>query len=384
MLSYNRIRGISCLLASTALVSVASGDAQAKSEKMKIEVGGYFTTLMGWASQRSTFESTSNSTARVKYDAFDIKPDSEIHFVGSTQLDNGLAIEVVVELETDQQSNGSHIDDSFMAFTGNFGRVALGNQDHATVMIANSAPNVGAIPADNSDADNWVIKPTGSALGDPFTHIGGGTDVKITYLSPTFAGFTVGASYVPSDNNVITTAPTTNSQPRVGGNSGTDSQIYDVGLAYGGKLGAASIGADVSYWETHGLATSSFKGWRVAAVVEAAGFALGGGYKVVSDIDSSQSGTATSNDETAYEAGISYGQDAWSVGLTYVSASKELATTTAGEDTVNRTTLGGSYSIGPGIDLLGTLARVNWDDETTADADNNAGWAVIGGVSIAF
>ena len=371
---------LSGLLASTALVAATAGDAHAKVEKMKIEVGGFFTVLTGWATQKDSFESTANATNRVSYDNYDVKNDSEIHFIGSNKLDNGITVEVVVEIEADQSGTGAgatSTDDSFMALTGSFGRIAIGTQDHATVMIANNAPNVGAIPADNSDADDWIIKPAAIGLGDPFTHIGGATDVKITYLSPTFNGFTVAASYTPSDAAIRT-------QPKVGGNSGTENQTYDAGIAYTGKLGAVSIGADVSYWETHGPATSSLKGWRVGGVIEASGFAVGAAYKDMTDIDSGQTGTANSNDEIAWEAGASYSKDAWAVGITYVAAGRDFATATPGKDTVDRLTVGGSYTMGPGIDLLGTIAHVNWDDESTNDANNNTGWAVIGGISVAF
>ena len=353
--------------------------AHAKSGKMKIEVGGYFTSLAGWATQNDSFESTANSTSRVSYDNFDIKNDSEIHFIGSTKLDNGITVEVVVEMETDQSNTGGadHVstDDSFIALSGNFGKIAIGTQDHATVMIANTAPNVGAIPAD--DADDWIIKPSAIGVGDPFTHIGGATDMKITYLSPTFSGLTVAASYTPSDNAI-------NTQPIVGGTAGTENQTYDAGIAYAGNLGAVSVGLDTSYWETHGPATSSLKGWRVGGVLEVSGFAVGAAYKDMTDIDSGQTGTANSNDEIVWEVGASYSKDAWAVGVTYVAAGRDLATATPGKDTGDRLTVGGSYTVGSGIDLLGTIARVDWDDESTADANNNDGWAVIGGISVAF
>ena len=42
------------------------------------------------------------------------------------------------------------------------------------------------------------------------------------------------------------------------------------------------------------------------------------------------------------------------------------------------------FAMGPGISLLGTVAWVEWDDEGTVEANNNDGWAIIGGINVAF
>ena len=46
--------------------------------------------------------------------------------------------------------------------------------------------------------------------------------------------------------------------------------------------------------------------------------------------------------------------------------------------------LGVSYGMGPGIDLLGTFAYVDWQDELTNASNNNVGYAVVGGVAVSF
>ena len=73
-----------------------------------------------------------------------------------------------------------------------------------------------------------------------------------------------------------------------------------------------------------------------------------------------------------------------SVSLTYLQSDMPLASGTTGDDSVEALTIGASYTVGPGIDLLGTAARVEYNDEGTSDANNNDGWAVIGGIGITF
>ena len=60
------------------------------------------------------------------------------------------------------------------------------------------------------------------------------------------------------------------------------------------------------------------------------------------------------------------------------------STAVQGDDESTQIFLGASYKMGPGIELLGNVFHVEWDDETTADANNNDGWGVLAGISVAF
>ena len=61
-----------------------------------------------------------------------------------------------------------------------------------------------------------------------------------------------------------------------------------------------------------------------------------------------------------------------------------MASAAPGEDSVQMIFLGGTYTLGPGIDLLGNLMFVDWEDESTADANNNDGWALTAGIVVSF
>ena len=40
--------------------------------------------------------------------------------------------------------------------------------------------------------------------------------------------------------------------------------------------------------------------------------------------------------------------------------------------------------MGPGIDFLGSVQNINWNDEGDVPSNNNKGTAIVGGVKVAF
>ena len=362
---------------SVIALSAAPAEAQQKAKNIQLSVGGFFNSYVAIADQADSFESTSNATSRVGYDSFNIYNDSEIHFTGSTELDNGIGVSVTVELETDQVNNGSQIDDSFLSLTGGFGDLRIGSTDAVTGVFAVSAPAVGATGPNDGDLGNSIIQPSAvSATSD--TLLGTGNAMKLTYLTPEFNGLQAGVSFEPSGDTA------SDAMPAIGGTSGTDTQQYNIGIAYAGKLGSADVSADLSYKEDHGTAANSTSGIRGGVNLTAGQITIGGSFKKIDAIDSGIEGTANSPEEEGFDVGIQYDAGATSLSLTYLQSDMPLASGTTGDDSVEALTIGATYSIGPGIDLLGTAARVEYNDEGTSDANNNDGWAVIGGIGITF
>jgi len=371
------------LLAATALSTAlvlgnADAMAQAKAKKLSLSIGGFFTSLVGISTQNESFEKTADTdTSRTHYDAFNNVNNSEVHFVGSTKLENGLTVLVTIEIESDQSSAGTTVDDSFMTIDGAFGQIRLGSTQPGSHDIANTAPVVGALAHDNANTDDWIIKPSTASIGTPGSDISDGNAMKVVYVSPSLAGFRLGGSYEPSGTN-------NNTMPAVGGTAGTDSQTYDIGLAYSGKMGAANFSADVQVYRVQGTVANSSEAMRGGASISNGPWKIGGGYKEISDVDTGIKGTATSAEEETWDIGVSYTASGWALGLTALGSSKPLASSVQGEDTVLKLLLGGSYNLGPGIDLVGTAAFVRWEDELTTGSLNNDGFAVVGGVAVTF
>ena len=118
--------------------------------------------------------------------------------------------------------------------------------------------------------------------------------------------------------------------------------------------------------------------------MSAGGITFGGSYKDISSTETGIDGTANSPEETGFDIGIQYDTGPWSVSATYLQAEQPLAAATTGDDEVSTIALGANYVLGPGIDLQGNVVWTEWNDEGTADANNNDGWAVIGGIMVTF
>ena len=200
--------------------------------------------------------------------------------------------------------------------------------------------------------------------------------MKVVYTSPAFSGFKFGAGYEPSNAN--STIPGS-----IGGTSGTDNQKWDVAVQYKSTLGAVTVGADVGYWEVHGPAASSFKSWRGGLSLAFGDATVGMSYKDTQDLDGGSPGI-TANGQESFEVGVSYKAGDMTVGTKYYNSSSPQTTAIAGSDQVDKVSVGATYALGAGVTLAGSIVHVAWDDESTADASNNDGWAAVGGIKIAF
>ena len=123
--------------------------------------------------------------------------------------------------------------------------------------------------------------------------------------------------------------------------------------------------------------------------VTAGAFTVGLGIKDVNSEGSAADGTpisgsASSVDEEAVNVGVQWAQGSATLSLNYLKIEQERATATAGEDSVEKWTLGAKYAMGPGVDFLGTVQNVKWGDESTTATNNNKGMAIVGGINVKF
>ncbi|MCP4393231.1 MAG: porin, partial [Alphaproteobacteria bacterium] len=127
------------LLGTTALVAagVISSAAQA-SEPIKLEVGGYMDWWVAAVDQKEDYE---NETG-IQSNNVDVFGNGEIHFKGSTTLDNGVKLGVQVELEGGNRSESDPIDESYITVDSQYGRVVLGSDDNVAYSMHVSAPDV--------------------------------------------------------------------------------------------------------------------------------------------------------------------------------------------------------------------------------------------------
>ena len=347
--------------------------------KIKIGLGGFLNTYVGFAEQDGSFESTNNNPARVGYDSINIINDSEVYFTGGTKLDNGVGVNVIIQMEGDPSGANGAIDESYVKLTGGFGDLRIGSTKFASFVLRHGAPGAGAVAMGNPDTNNWIVKPANNSLsGAQGTHIGGGDQLKAVYITPKINGFRVGASYVPSTTNADT-------MPATGGNSGTETQMYDIVGSYENKLGGMNLKADIAAYREQGTAANSIDGRRFGITMGFGAVTVGGSVLNEDAVDAGQSTLAANPDMESMDAGITYAMSpATKIGLTYFNAKKENASGTAGEDSVTKIGAGINHSLGSGVTFVGSLANVDFEDESTADADNNGGWLAVAGIKVGF
>jgi outer membrane protein OmpU len=374
-------------------------DAMKKPQPVKINVGGFFNSSVGFASQDSAFENAAGSDIR----PFRVFNDSEIYFSGNTTLDNGLRVDVIVQLETDQAianpgvgaagnvNSDKAIDESYVKLTGAFGDVRVGTTKAGSFVLGTPTLPAGMIRHDTLDPGKFVTAPgvaggfTGvNSPASPFFlngitwDVGPSDALKVVYISPQFAGFRIGGSYWPSgpggDNH--------DSQP-----PGSTNSAYDVALQYQNKFGDIGVSSTISYvHNTNGNnASIDTKIWNGGVAVSYGGFRLAGRYgQAGTSHDEGVGANQAIIDDEQWDAELRYASGPFAVSFTYMKGTSEDTVAIAADTTRTIYMLGGQYTIGPGVTLGANVFHVDWDDETTAAINNNDGWAVVGGIKVRF
>ena len=197
------------ILATTALVSVAfAGNALAQESQMMsamgndIQIGGYYE--FGYLDY-----SDDAQAADVDGDGSRFYGDAEMFINFSAVSDAGLEYGVSVELPINSGGRADNIDtvssdtdEASIYIAGDFGRVILGNNDHAgdsfqtwigTDRTYGQDDAVGpafvnsAVDGNTDSEIDVAVKP--HTVNAPY-----GDNAKITYLSPSFSGFQFGVS----------------------------------------------------------------------------------------------------------------------------------------------------------------------------------------------
>ena len=343
------------LLGSTALVAGGLMAAPAMAaDPIKMGVGGYWTGYVLAGSIDSNYALDGSS---VDYKGVNLIYEGEIHFIGSTKLDNGTTVGVTVELEAhnpaqatavsatagNPQSTAAQIDESFMFAFGDWGRVEFGSRDTASYRMFYGTPSALIGFGFVQHNHQW----SGVAAGNAANRAGFGYNIgaqwqdtnRINYFTPRFAGLQIGVSYAPKIQQM-------NFQGTIGGgplagscgyNNGQNSgscpvndwqyqDQFDIGANYLNKFGDVAIALHAAYayanfnpgYRANAAAnlTTGFNraAWKQAVVgmqVGFAGFTLG----VAAGWDNNGLGanyyTGVDNDTRYMTAGIMYETGPW-------------------------------------------------------------------------
>jgi predicted porin len=359
------------LLGTTAIVAagmIASSPASA-AEKISAKVGGYMEQWIGYAS-------VDQSGSARDVDGFDIKSDSEIHFTGSTTLDNGIEFGVNVQLEANSNS-GDQIDESYLIVKGSFGEINLGSENSAMYKM-HYAPTDYGISLNSGDQIDWAaVSGSGISTGGYFRNPYGSTYVepgqandseKLTYYTPRFGGFQLGVSYSPDSNQ-----DNNNSPDRDAANT----DMVAVGANFKGDFAGASVGVSGGYGKFLSSASGSSsepEAWNVGLTVGFGGFSVGASY---ADADENTNGT----NGNGYNIGVAYTTGPLGISLTYFDGEREGTTTagvTTGQAEQQTVHLSANYTLGPGVTAAATLGHANFESDDAGVSEIEATYFVTG------
>lgn len=404
------------LLGSTALVAAgvlagAATPARA-AEPIQLSLGGYYDAFLAIRAQSDVDnagpgvgESRVGNDEEIRH--FDVQQEGEVWFVGETTLDNGIRVGVNIQLEA--YTTGDQIDEHYVFFSGNFGRINFGAENAAPYLQHIGAPS--PVVGHSLDSPNiWTMVGTsgndanGAPPGSPLTTpVNITSDAnKITYFTPRFSGFEFGFSYTPdtTDGNGRSGSPVLKSDT----NDVGQENVIEVGVNFARSFGSVDFAWSFGYGHgfvegdgTAGVACRpndavDARGTPVCIVdpdnqqgrdVLATGFNVGiGGWTVGGAFRWDDQGMEGDNREWAAVGGVTYGAGPWLVGGMIGYTEDEDGGGANDTDSIISAMLGGTYTLGPGVRVAGGIEA--WRGEGDDGNENFDGIAFTMGTRLSF
>jgi hypothetical protein len=393
------------LLATTAMVAAgifASQGALAEAGPIQIKVGGFHEQWVGFIAQDADTDIAGNPEQYAT--DLDIQADTEIHFTGSTTLDNGLTFGVNVQLES--ETSGDQIDESYLFMRGSFGELLLGSENGAAYAMHYGADNdMGYSLEDGDTGYYWFTGGTSATLHSSRMVTIDNDSNKIRWISPRFEGFQIGLGYAP-EGRQDTDGRVPNESAN--GNGGAYEQIFSGAVNYrqdfdGVNVGVSASGIyvgdsnDVNKVSVGGTDFGEDEVWGVALGlrVSSGGFTGTLGYN---HQNGQQPLFTNTPREVAYQAPIVESIDVIAAGLSYEDGPMGVSLTgayawTEGGNSGNVEAdrdikqlvlqLGAKYVLGPGVEARGTATYAQSED-ALGNGQDYTGFGVVGGLVLKF
>ncbi len=347
---------------SVVVATLLSGTAFAQEEAgVNLGVHGYFKAYGVMNNQDYTGTQSLRNV--------DIIRDMELHFTGETKLDNGLTVGADVGADGDQGGSFA-IADSFVYFSGDFGRFNVGSTDNVTYLLQVQAPAVDGV----YDGMDQYFTPFNYAATDvarladiEFDYdqdVTNGGD-KVSYISPSYSGLQYGVSWTPESRSA--------SRALDGVDSGTGlADVLDVAVRYesDASFGSYRVGGGYTVAEQRAA-------WNGAVDLDIGAFGIG---VVYTNDNEDEGATTAATGKTQWILGVDYTMGATTFGASYLNQDNEYG---VNEINTDRYTAGVNYNVGSGVDFKGLVTFINHDVDTALghDVDGTAGMI---GTSISF
>ncbi len=411
------------LLLQTALVAAAgvmladASFAQVKAEPLGVTVGGYMTRTFKVQDRDKVTGSNQTDRAPVTFGG----PDAEIWFSLRAVLDNGLRIGGRVELEG--ATDGDQIDESYVWFENDMGRIELGSTDRVASKMQYFSPNstISGQGTGQVSENSAIQTPANNRAGGVsmwFANAGNDAEGINLYTSSNRyfgskagKGLQLGYSYTPDGcqdyNNgggqFAAAATVTNCDNGFSSTiNGSVRNQHTFAANYLESFGDVSLALYAGYISSRAEPTAAtavnavpqrVTGWNAGAQLTyniggGSTIAVGGGMK---DEEVSANNANNAIDRKAYVVGIMYltnGSAPGSIGVGadyWKGKGKETAAgVKQGDDDASLFQVGVSYQLATGIKLYGGAGTYKYEDgNNTVANEGKANFGLLG-VNLVF
>lgn len=363
------------LFATTALVGALSLTSAANA--LDVKLGGFIDFQAGFTDQDLDNGFNPNTTQ----DDVKFQNDTELHVTVGGTADNGLKYGAVIELEADitadDQGEGFNADRTFLYLESSAGRLELGGnvgaEETLKVDAASIARATGGIDGnffeyvDLTTGGAFVVRPDLPAQYGT-TPLAGATEdaTKITYYTPRFSGFQLGASYTPDIGDVGTSAGWSANNIQ-----GQSENNFHLGANYTGEFEGVGVdfGATWLLGDGEGNNTEDLNAYNVGGAVTVNGFSLAGSY---GDWDDSLQTLGSNVDSDYWTAGAAYATGPFGISVTYLNSE-------TGSNEFENISVGADYQLAPGLVPYVEVSFFDADSaQTTPNVDNDGSVVIIG------
>ena len=309
----------------------------------------------------------------------DFRNDTEVHVLARAKSEQtGLEYGATVEFEADTNQT-FNTDETWMFLRGGWGELRMGDEDGVADNSSLGAQTIAA-GTGGIDGSSFVAGP------EPYVFITNTNDAtKIRYYTPTFAGFSAGVSYTPTQNVVGSGVANGDNIANKGGVAAMQGEnIVEGGLVYDGEFGGVGIMASVVglYGQLKNGGEDAFgddkwQGGQAGAVVDLFGFKLAGSYGY-NEVGEQKNQFVT--------AGIGYGFGPVNTSVTYarlIDTNSDYEEATGFGDAAQNLVFSADIALAPGLVLAGDVGVFDQDfagDTGTGDQ----GWVAVGRFAVAF
>ena len=376
------------LLGTTALVGASllmAGGAYAAKPKGKVK-GNIEFTAGGSTQDLEAFGGAAGPGSAGPNSGFAFRTNSEIAISASGKTDAGMKWKAEVQIEADtnvaasDSPTESAIDETWIRFSGSWGKIELGNQDGVEDGYLVGGDKAVSKAGDGGIDGNWQdfidARPANGRLFDePDDNLDSSDATKISYFTPRVGGLSAAVSFTPDTGSH---GQATSTDPAGGGNS---LNTWGIGVDFKKKFGKVKVlvSGAIHLGDQEDETTEDLFTWGIGAHVAYGGWQVAGGY-----VDNGDSGEAKStvgdDDATSWSAGIGYSQGPVHLGFSYLHS--EVGDTTgsgAGKDDESDTfVLGATYVLGGGARVFTDIFWLDQESADTGGTDNEGVGFLIG------